>query len=510
MAVIPLPTFSNRGILLPVRPGQPGPSATVELREFLGMMAGYLDPQGGIQIPADEAGFRKGFAEAATQVELHRISAGDQSGITCTTLDRYLSAIRFGKGQAETSLNEAMREEADPFALAVTGPRTSQKKPEHQPSISYRGKGYYTNAIAELARRFLEADLLTEEAAHALRRASQWHYLDLRGQKFVLLGGTAEYAPAALLLQAGADVLVINQNPVKLEPLLEVAHHSQGRLHYVPRGADLLREPQRVVATIIEFAGEDKVHLGAFGYKGREGREVRLALAQQAIIERVLPHLSSVFALRSPSMPTEVSAATAEIEHREFENEPWWQRSIHVLSGTRLFSPNIRRHSGHYLADASVPLQGASYLFGQYLKALFMEKMAAYGLAWGGVDTQPITVAAPVAPIARTDAMLSGDPRIAIALGGAAVFGIEVFDVRAANDIMGLILLDGLLSPEAAGSVSRASARNRGDLQTPSTRIQAVGEVQVHGNIFTNRHALRSLLTPSYLAARLGLGRKPA
>jgi hypothetical protein len=196
-------------------------------------------------------------------------------------------------------------------------------------------------------------------------------------------------------------------------------------------------------------------------------------------------------------MPTKIDRETAQISRERFDQRRWWQR---LMSET--FRPNVRGQGGIFLADSGVQAQGASYLLGQYLKNLLIDSLVAIGMP-GGPEGGPVTLAAPVAPIALTQAMLSGDPRISIALGGASVFGIEVFPPHEANDLMGEILIDGLFNPEALGSAPRAH-----EFPSPAIRAAAIGAIQVHGGIFSNPFALGGLMAPAWFAGKLGLGRK--
>jgi len=57
-----------------------------------------------------------------------------------------------------------------------------------------------------------------------------------------------------------------------------------GRLSVARDGVDLLASPVEFSRSIVEFADESPVHVGALAYKGGEAREMRLAAAMDGIV----------------------------------------------------------------------------------------------------------------------------------------------------------------------------------------------------------------------------------
>ena len=326
----------------------------------------------------------------------------------------------------------------------------------------------------------LRAALASTTAAGAAR-------LDLTGQRFVLLGGTAELAPLALLLATGADVLTTHTSPASLRraALADPAPDGQtfaGRLFAVNGGVDLLASPERFAASALEFADGRPVNVGAFAYRGGEAREWRLTASMDGIIRRLRRSgaVASITYYLSPSVPVELSPETAQVSARRLAAK----RSLLAELARRatanaLFEPNLIESGGRFWPRSLVTKQGASYQAGNLFGKNYPAEMYR---APSAARKPSFRVSANVAPITRTRSTETAETRAAFSVVEA--FGINVFEAQLARRLMFLLMMDDVFA-------------------SPSDAAAVPFPGQVHGGVFTNAWALNAVLQLAYLKGRM-------
>ena len=243
--------------------------------------------------------------------------------------------------------------------------------------------------------------------------------LNLTGRKIVMLGAAAEMAPTQLWLEAGADVLWLDQAPPDDQWL--DSDRMRGNLFWPSANVDLLSRPQEVLATILEFANGEAVDLGLYAYAPGQMRELRLTCVMNALVAALPPELiASVTMLVSPTTPTGLGAEDIAQMQERTQQRPLWEKLLAALG--------LLGRGGGCTGDAEVAatrtvvsIQGASYQAAQYLgKIITAEHWAGSGIG----EDRPLLVSANTAAITRTRSL--HHPVFAAAFGGASALGVNV------------------------------------------------------------------------------------
>ena len=133
-----------------------------------------------------------------------------------------------------------------------------------------------------------------------------------------MIGASAEMAPTAYWLKAGADVLWID----KVAPPLDwQTGHFPGRLYWPTQPIDLLTQPESALAALMAFADSGPMHLGLYAYAPGAMREVLLTGVMNAIVD-ALPAdaVETVSLLLSPTTPTELDS------NDQVASQDWWSK----------------------------------------------------------------------------------------------------------------------------------------------------------------------------------------
>jgi hypothetical protein len=336
-------------------------------------------------------------------------------------------------------------------------------------------------AVRELVDRMLELHEVTPPAAAGLRWTldALGDGMDLRGQRFAIMGANAELAPTPMLLAAGAEVLWLDIKPPALDPA-----GFAGTLHHCPTGADLLTRPREIVATIERFAGDAPVHLGLFAYAAGRGREWRLEASMNAIARAVPRRLvRSLTIYISPTSPMVTHPRDRAHAGAARAASPVWQR---IARRTGVLRPSHVTAAEVAVASSLVPLQGASYQAAQYIaKTLAAE---AFALAPDPARRVP-RVSANVAGITNTSSMK--EPVFQAAFRGAPLFNVRIFEPQATRWLAGLLMLHDLLADEPAHGEDAPGS---------------LFERQIHGGVQSMPDALQGAIT---VAALVGMATHP-
>lgn len=459
----------------------------------------FPDELSSARLPRSAGAFKSDYANPLTRFEAARAGSPKRVEIARFLAGRMHEALRFRSSSGEVSLSEHLAAETAAPKLTTRGPDEGEGKPGLRVEVPFEGRVHRGSEARALVDRLFHEHHLSEAA----RRALQWSIahiedthggsLDLRGERFALLGAGAELAPTPFLLAAGATVLWIDVTP----PERASKHHAEALSHgtvVTAEGAsDLLAHPHAIAAAVRRFAEEGPVHLGLFAYAPGSGRELRLAAAMDAIARALGPSvLRSVAMYISPTSPAEAQPEDLDVARSREARRPPWQALLERTPA--LTGPGHFTHGDASVARAVVTLQGPTYQAAQYLaKVCSAEVLAVDGLA-----EKKVTVSANVAGI--TDTRSLAHPLFQAAFVGAPSFGVRIFEPDTTRALATLLLLHDLRNPQAPGSATR------GDVP-PATRAKELRAQQLHGGVFNMpwifEHAVRN-------AAVIGLAKKPS
>jgi len=460
---------------------------------LLDASATFPEVLGGAALSPSASVFKKRFANDLVRFEAARAAS-----------DQRVAIARHMRAQAEAAMRLIEADGAIPLTQAVAQDRPAPALVVHQtegpgrlrPAISLGEEWVGGERLIDWLREARDHHHLTGAAHERLvgliaRTRAEGGGIDLKGQRFALMGAGAELAPTAMLLAAGADVLWID---VKAPPseLLQ-APDLGGRLFVPPEPSDLLADPASVVAAIRAFAQGEPVHLGMYAYAGGEGQEWRLTASMNAIAGVLGPALvASIALLISPTTAitavAEDSAAAAERRDRA----SLWKRALRRVGPLR--------DGGSACADGRVgsvivPLQGASYQAAQYVgKVLAAESFAVHGPTGDGET--PTVVSANVAPITNTRSLVH--PLFQAGFLGAPMWDVLISPSPLTRTLNGLLMIADLTDPLREQALAGLSA---------AERARAVLSEQIHGGVFAQPYGMYGEIQ---VAAVIGLLRRPS
>ena len=470
--------------------GRERPSATATLHSILATtISQYPEAFGALsQLDAATRRSPKRTADLLTRFEVLRATSGRSLEIATFITDLIQQQFVLAAPSSTQSLEQAFAGDAAPLPTSDVTDRIRSAGSAPAATTEVRTLADLTEQVSTLEQQqhaSAEA-LLTLRSALAQMTPAGDPGVDLTGRRFVLLGGTAELAPLALLLASGADILTTHTAPDSLRRAavadsIADRRHPPGRLFAIDGGVDLLAVPERFAASAIAFAENQPVHVGAFAYRGGQAREWRLTACMDAIIRRMHRSgaVASITYYLSPSVPLELSPETARVSARRLaEKRSFLTEAGRKATGNALFEPNLIESDGRFWPRSLVTRQGTSYqagnLFGKNYAAEIYADRARSGQS-------PLRLSANVAPITRTRSTETA--QAAVAFSELDHFGIRVFEPGLVRWLMFLMMMRDLLEPSPGAN------------RVPFAR-------QVHGGVFTNAWALNSVLQLAYLKAR--------
>ena len=434
-----------------------------------------------VELPATPEMFRAAYPEVLPGFEAARLASAQRHEIARHVVVAQQKYIIWQDGQGKRPLQESLGDTVTPLPLEM---HRFEGEPGWQPSLVYRGERWDADRLPELGALLVARGVMTKEAGEALAwigdEVLEAGTLRLTGCKIAVLGGGAEMAPTRLWLEAGADVLWLDQQPPPDDWWQSGSLF--GRLYWPPGNADLLAQPQEVLATLVDFADGSPLDLGLYAYAPGQARELRLTASMNAVVDALPAELvASVTMLVSPTTPTALSSQDVAVMRARLEARPMWEAlCAHIgLLG--------KGGGGVAVGDAVatrtvVGIQGTSYQAAQYLgKILMADCWSKYGQV-EATNPVPLRISANTAAITRTRSL--AHPVFTAAFGGAAVLGVETLVPRLSRRINGLLAVCDWLRPA---------------LPTP-------GIVRVHGGIHTLPYPLEPALR---MAAAIGFARSP-
>jgi hypothetical protein len=459
-----------------------GRSATHHLHQVLaGTQERFADTFGDIDLGATSAEFKGRYPDALPRFEAARVASPKRSEIAAALIDATRSAIVWHDSDGEHGLGEYIAGSAEPFELESSPATTAGRL---VPRVPLRGHDLSGDELVAEVQDLVDRGSATPDVAAAIEwivGASAGDGIDLTGRRIAVLGAAAELAPTRMWLEGGADVLWIDlEDP----PTDLLADDHPGSLCWVAGGADLLNDPARIRATIEQFAGDDAVDLGLYGYAGGRAREWRLAAAMNAIVDALIARVVRGAAmLVSPTTCGVLTAADLEGEARRLRERPRWQSA---LARMRAFGSGggHATHGEAHTNRAIVSIQGSSYQAAQYLGKLIAAE------AWVSGES-PIEVSANTAGISPTESL--HHPVFDTAFSGAAALGVETFDPETTAHLNGLLTLHDRLTADQR-TAGRAEA------------LDQLSATRVHGGIYEVPYPIDPALR---VAAGLGVAKDP-
>lgn len=420
-------------------------------------------------LTANARDFKKFYAELLPQYEAVRLSATDRGLIAQALSDALLSELVFYRDDESLPLREHLKTKVEPASLnQISGTKTDAWEFD----LTYDGHRF--QSLQELADLLVKRHVMNGAAGEALtwlhRQVLLTKDFDLQERRVVVFGAGAEMAATKLFLEAGANVLWLD---LVSPPEDLVAENFKGTLFWPAESLDLLVEPEKVLATILGFAADDRVDLCLYAYAPGQARELRLSGTMNTIVEALPQSLvASVTMLVSPTTTSELGAEDlADIENRR-RYAPLWERTLG--STGMMGKPGIAACRYASVTRTVVNIQGTSYQAAQYLGKL----MAAE--SW---HTRGYRVSANTAPITQTRSL--DHPVFDAAFGGARALQVETFTPEQSQTVNGLLAIHDWLNPD----------------HSPP------GRARVHGGIHTLPYPLDKALR---IAAAIGFARSPS
>lgn len=436
-------------------------------------VAAFPRSLGDAPISESAKAFKKGYGDALARFEGARVNSTQRLEIAQYLRGATASALGFSRGGTTTPLAESLKEKV---SAPATHTRAAAGKAGHTLEVPLDGRVYRGREVLHAVDELFAAHHLTQRAADGLRWLvdSTGGTLDLTGQRFALLGASAELSPVQALLDAGATVRWIDVKPAP-------ATATPGPLIATQGGDELLADPHAVIASLREFAKDGPVHVCLFAYAPGRSRELLLAGVMEALVRELGPSVvKSVVTFISPTSPREVQPEDLAAARALKASPKWWQRAA-AVTGALDAGGDVGG-----VARSVISLQGAAYQAAQYLtKTIAMEVLAAEGLAGA-----PVTLSANVAGITNTKSL--SHPLFQVAFQGAPAFGVRIFEPALTRAVSGYLMVHDLLNPTAPTDALE--------------RAKAVHQRQIHGAVYDLPWQFESCVKT---AAVVGMTRKP-
>ena len=304
-----------------------GQSASSMMHELLGSAVdAHPAAFKGFQLPNAKA-FRSSYQNHLPVFEQYRLSADERIQIAGTLASGLQGKLVVADESSEVSLSDHL---AVPSVKPVLSMAKATPFSPWTPSLPYGGRHWQGSDVEVLIDDLLARHWLSGEAARSMRAVASSSIgagVDLRGHRIAVIGASAEMAPTAYWLKAGADVLWID----KVAPPLDwQTGHFPGRLYWPTQPIDLLTEPESALAALMAFADSGPMHLGLYAYAPGAMREVLLTGVMNAIVDALPAEaVQTVSMLLSPTTPTALESDD------QVASQDWWSKRPAWVSGLR-------------------------------------------------------------------------------------------------------------------------------------------------------------------------------
>lgn len=311
----------------------------------------------------------------------------------------------------------------------------------------------------------------------------------LTKKKFCLLGCTSELGPAkSLLLIPNATVLGVCRQGKKLDKLLDYVKSNSPEsttLLYPEGGADLLTQAPQIAQWIIDQTDpKDELVLMPLAYADGE-KCVRVCVAMDLIIQRITRqrHKSTICQYNSPTTVMVLPPAAATAAKNRLESRPVWEKMTRMASFGNWLQPSLpdTTNADYTILNGVASAQGPNYLLAKTMQ-MWRCMIAHY--------RDSLVVAAPFAPITRTNSVVTNGTI------GAAVEGMHhfepmlAFDVGPASTLMAAIML------------SQLQTINRPLPDVDESPFCMFWEGSVHGGTWTCPYTLESISSLNWILGK--------
>ena len=437
-----------------------------------------------VNFSSSASDFRRQYVDLLPRFEAARLNSDDPLGI----------AVELANGFADQMVYRSA-DQGEPLASYLETPVATPEllklaanaAPGWQPRLSVGGESW--SSLRELAAELWSRGLISKGASSAFEKLADTFgdapSINLQGRKIVIFGASAEMAPTAQLLAAGADVLWID---LSQPDALKNSDCRGGTLYYPKKGIDLLTQPRDALAMIQAFAAGAAVDLCLYAYAPGHAREMRLSAAMNAIVNALPTELiASVTLLLSPTTATPLDHDDLTALAKRRASRPFWEAFLEPLGILgRGGGTAAARHTPHTVGAASrtvVAIQGASYQAAQYLGKLMTAITWQTRGQLGKSNPRLMTVSANTAAITQTKSL--AHPVFDAAFAGASALGVRTLTPLESQTLNGMLAINDWLNPSQA----------------------VTGKVRIHGGIHTLPYPLNTALR---VAAGIGFIKKPA
>ena len=401
-------------------------------------------------------------------LELGMASPENAVAISADGLASLRSRMVFRRGDAATSIDEAMQAPVD-----VLGTATVYGRARGTPrlAVPYRGRELTGDSLRRQLDDGVERGIAEPSFADAVAIVVDTpDWLDLSDQAVAVLGAGSEMGPFEQLCQWGADVWALDlPRPQVWRRVLSTAVGGRGILR-VPLAASERLSGENVGPTglddlaavaganLIESAPELRVWLaqaegpltvGNYVYAD-SGLHVRASVAADAVMTGLQAERDDL-TLAFLATPTDVFSVPWDVV--EDARRRYRARSIAakvaspvgLVSAGRVLQEHYARRAAadadppYGVADNLVPQQGPNYALAKRMQR------------WRATVAreQGVTASLNIAPPTRTASVLK-NRAFSLAYAGMGRFGLEVFDPPASNALMAAMLVHDLRNPSSS------------------------------------------------------------
>lgn len=378
-------------------------------------------------------------------------------------LDAAYHAMRFIRGNAEMTIDEAMDRYKNPVFRTAVINGAGAKDPQQPFQLPYRNRLLSGRALLDQVDTWEEKGIFESSFGRALRnvaRNSDW--TDLTGRTFVVMGAGSEIAPLKTLLNLGATVAAIDlARPDIWKRLIQTARKSPGRLLFPIRGtfdsklgdnelstmagADLACDTPEIRTWLNEI--DQPMTIGAYAYADG-ALHVRIVMAMDAIINHLTRQCKdhTVAFLLTPSDSFAVPMSLVKASESKIQADR--SRSIfRFISMGNMFKPHnkvVQKSENGFsygISDNMIAQQGPGYILAKNI-----QKWRCLVARENG-----IRVSGNVAPATTTRSVFK-NKILAAGYAGLAHFKAEAFESKTTSAIMTAALINDLNDEKSAAN----------------------------------------------------------
>jgi len=289
--------------------------------------------------------------------------------------------------------------------------------------------------------------------------------LDLRNRYFVVFGATSAMGPLQTLLSCGANIIAIDLNLAKVwEGLLQRVKNSCAKIFFPingvnnmeisandkdiaeiskQAGCNLMTQTPQIANWLCDLLPDNDFIVGNYTYLDAD-RHVKLSIASDAIMKRLLKNRKGKVSLAFLCSPTDVFVVPKEAFQASRANKyvTWWQALFGGLLGLVPNYSKTPKVASLPVCNGVVAEQGPSYALAkrlQHWRAMLARSNGS-------------TVSTNIAPSTATQSVVS-NKLFALAYKGMKFFKpMEVFYQDLSNAVMGALLIHDVVNPKSVAS----------------------------------------------------------